>query len=155
MGFLGTKASNFSDVSLLLEFLVTAAFLLGYYFAKEKKISAHYRTMVSAFALDVSFMVSYMIKSLVEGRTEFTGPEFVKKFVYLPTVIFHSIISIVVLVLAAYMVYHGFKNTVKGNGRRMVSERDKHKRIGKITIVTWILSFASGIAVYLLLYVLY
>ncbi len=155
MGIFGTRAGYFSDVSLILEFFVTAAFFLGFYFARSRKITYHYKTMLSAFLLDVSFMVSYMVKSLIEGRTEFTGEEFVKVYVYLPTVVFHSVISLVVLFLAAYMIYHGFKNTSKVNGRKMLEEREKrrHHKIGKITILTWILSFASGLAVYYLLYV--
>ncbi|WP_290900556.1 DUF420 domain-containing protein [Ferroglobus sp.] len=154
MGIFGTRAGYFSDLSLILEFLVTFAFFSGYYFARKRRISMHYRTMLSAFILDVSFMVSYMIKSLIEGRTEFLGPEFVKIYVYLPTVIFHSIISLVVLFLAAYMIYHGFKNTEKINGRKMIEkEKERHHKIGKITLVTWFLSFLSGLAVYYLLYV--
>ncbi len=153
MGFFGTRAGNFSDISLILEFLVTSAFLLGFYFARKRDISAHYKTMVSALILDSSFMVSYMVKSLIEGRTEFTGPEFVRMYIYLPTVIFHSIISIVVLAMAVYMVYHGFRNTAKADGRKMVREKKKHHRIGKLTIITWLLSFASGLAIYYLLYV--
>lgn len=31
----------------------------------------------------------------------------------------------------------------------------KHRKFGKITLTTWVPSFMSGIAVYLLLYVLY
>ncbi len=153
MGFLGTRASNFSDVSLVLEFMVTGAFFLGFYFARKRNISAHYRTMVTAFILDSSFLVSYMIKSLIEGKTEFTGPVFIKNYVYLPVVIFHSAISIVVLALAAYMVYHGFRNTTKSNGRKMVRDREKHHRLGKLTIITWLLSFGTGVVIYYLLYV--
>ncbi len=153
MGFLGTRAGNFSDVSLILEFLVTSAFLLGFYFARKRNISAHYKTMVSALILDSSFMVSYMVKSLVEGRTEFIGPESVRMYIYLPTVIFHSIISTVVLAMALYMVYHGFRNTTKTNGRRMTGNKERHHKLGKATIIMWILSFASGLAIYYLLYV--
>ncbi len=153
MGFFGTRASYFSDLSLILEFLVTSAFLLGYYFARKRSINAHYRTMVSALILDTSFMVSYMVKSLIEGRTEFKGPEYIKAYIYLPTVIFHSIISIVVLAMALYMVYHGFRNTTKTNGRRMIRSKERHHRLGKATIITWLLSFASGIAIYYMLYV--
>ncbi len=153
MGIFGTRASYFSDVSLILEFLVTTAFILGFYFARKRNIPAHYKTMVSALVLDSSFMVSYMVKSLIEGRTEFKGPETIKLYVYLPTVIFHSIISIVVLVMAGYMVYHGFRNTVKSNGRRMVKNRERHHRLGKLTIIVWLMSFASGIVIYYMLYV--
>ncbi len=153
MGFFGTRAGNFSDISLVLEFLVTFAFLSGFYFAKRKQISFHYKTMVSALLLDSSFMVSYMVKSLIEGRTEFKGPEMIKMYIYLPTVIFHSIISIVVLALAIYMVYHGFRNTEKTNGRKMFKEKKRHHRLGKLTIITWMFSFATGLAIYYLLYV--
>ena len=153
MSFFGTRAGTFSDVSLVLEFLVTFAFLLGYYFARKGNISSHYKTMVSAFALDTSFMVSYMVKSLVEGRTEFTGPANIKTYVYLPTVIFHSIISIVVLVMAGYMVYHGFRHMKRAESERDARDTDRHHKLGKLTIITWLLSFASGLAIYYLLYV--
>jgi len=67
MGLFGTRATYFSDLSLILEVLVTTAFLLGYYFAKKREITNHYRMMISAVFLDISFMVSYMVKSLIEG----------------------------------------------------------------------------------------
>ena len=156
MGFLGTYAGTFSDISLMLEVLVTLAFFTGYAFARKDQISKHYKTMAVAFTLDVSFMVSYMIKSLIEGHTKFGGPELVRIYIYYPVVIFHSIISIVVLILAGFMVYHGFTRTVKMDGsRKMIREVNRHHRLGKITLFVWFLSFLSGIAVYLLLYVLY
>ncbi len=155
MGFLGTYASNLSDFSLILEILVTIAFLSGYRFAKKKIISKHYKTMITAFILDISFMVSYMVKSLIEGRAKFGGPENLKLYIYYPLVVFHSIISIVVLALVAYMIYHGFKNTKPINGRKMFSEKEKHHKIGRMTIIVWMLSFVSGIAIYFMLYVIF
>ncbi len=156
MGFLGTYAGTFSDVSLTLEFLVTFAFFTGYFFARKRQISRHYRTMLVAFLLDVSFMVSYMVKSLIEGHTKFGGPSSIKLYIYYPIVAFHSIISIVVLVLAGFMVYHGFTRTEKfDSSRRMVREVARHHRMGKVTLIVWLLSFLSGILVYSLLYVLY
>ncbi len=156
MGFLGTYAGTFSDVSLMLEIFVTLAFFSGYFFARKRQISRHYRMMVFAFMLDVSFMVSYMVKSLIEGHTKFGGPVAIKMYIYYPVVAFHSIISIVVLLLAGFMVYHGFTRTEKSvDSRKMVREVARHHRMGKITLFIWILSFLSGILVYLLLYVLY
>jgi|Deesub1362A_J573_1020465.scaffolds.fasta_scaffold00845_1 uncharacterized membrane protein YozB (DUF420 family) len=155
MGIYGTKASLYSDLSLTLEFLVTAMFLTGYYFARKRNFSLHPKFMGTAFVLDIAFLVSYMIKSLVEGRTKFMGPLGVYKFVYLPTVVFHSIISIVVLLLAAFMVYNGIKNFDKKTMTMRTENVLKHRKFGKITLTTWVLSFMSGIAVYLLLYILY
>jgi|Deesub1362A_J573_1020465.scaffolds.fasta_scaffold00036_164 putative membrane protein len=156
MGFYGTHAGIFSDLSLTLEILITIAFLLGYRFARKRDISKHYKTMTTAFVLDVVFVLSYMVKSLIEGRTGFGGPENLKILVYLPTVIFHSIISVIVLVMAGYMIYYGFKHTERFAGsRRMVDGKSRHVRLGKATIIVWILSVISGILVYLLLYVFF
>ncbi len=155
MGVYGTKASLYSDISLTLEILVTIMFLSGYYFARKRNFNLHPKFMVSAFLLDVAFLVSYMIKSLIEGRTEFTGPQNIYKLVYLPTVIFHSLISIVVLALAGFMVYNGLSNFDRKEKKMKEENIKKHRKIGKITLFTWILSFLSGVAVYLLLYVIY
>lgn len=155
MSIYGTKASLYSDLSLTLEFLVTAMFFTGYYFARKRNFSFHPKFMATAFMLDVAFLVSYMIKSLAEGRTEFAGPVLVYKFVYLPTVVFHSLISIVVLLLAAFMVYNGIKNFDREKLIMKAENVHRHRRFGRITLITWVFSFISGIAVYLLLYVLY
>ncbi len=155
MGIFGTKASAYSDLSLTLEFIVTALFFTGYYFARKRNFYLHPKFMGSAFTFDIAFLVSYMVKSLVEGRTEFAGPETVYRLVYLPTVVFHSIISIVVLLLAGFMVYNGIRNFDREKLRMKQENVAKHRKFGKITLITWILSFISGIAVYLLLYVLY
>ncbi len=155
MGIYGTRASIYSDISLTLEFLVTAVFFAGYYFAKKRNFKLHPKFMATAFGLDVAFLVSYMVKSLVEGRTEFAGPQQVYKFVYLPVVVFHSLISIVVLVMAAFMVYNGIKNFDRRNFTMNPANVSKHRKMGKVTLITWIFSFVSGLAVYILLYVVY
>ncbi len=155
MGIYGTRASLYSDISLTLEVLVTVMFFTGYYFARKRNFNLHPKFMISAFLLDVAFLVSYMIKSLIEGRTEFKGPVTVYKFIYIPTVVFHSLISIVVLALACFMIYNGLKNFDRREKKMKDENIKKHRKIGKITLFTWVLSFLSGIAVYLLLYVIY
>ncbi|MCS4541237.1 MAG: DUF420 domain-containing protein, partial [Euryarchaeota archaeon] len=102
MGFLGTKAGFYSDLSMVLEICTTIAFTIGVLYARKHKSIFHHRIMLSALALDIGFLVSYMVKSLIEGRTEFPKLTFpiAYKYVYLPIVIFHSIISIIVLALA-------------------------------------------------------
>ncbi len=155
MGIYSTEASVYSDISFTLEFLVSFLFFTGYYFAKKRNFRLHPKFMATAFGLDIAFLVSYMVKSLVEGRTDFAGPEKVYKFVYLPVVAFHSLISIVVLLLAAFMVYNGLKNFDRDKLAMEPANRGRHRKYGKITLVTWLFSFVSGILVYLLLYVMY
>jgi putative membrane protein len=157
MGFLGTSAGTFSDISLSLEIMVTLCFFTGIFYGRRHLSLVHYKLMTFGFALDVAFMVNYMIKRLVEGATEFEGPRHIYKLVYLPTVVFHSLISVVVLFMAGYLVYYGFRYSKIVGDRRLFDERryHKHRRWGYATAATWLLSFFSGIAVYLLLYVFY
>jgi putative membrane protein len=158
MGFYGTSAGVFSDLSLTLEVMVTMVFLLGFWYGRRHISLMHYKLMTLGFIFDSAFMVSYMVKRLVEGSTKFMGPESIYKLVYLPTVVFHSLISAGVLLLAGYMVYYGFRYTKIAEGKRIFHTPEryfKHRRVGYATLTAWVLSFCSGIAVYLLLYVLY
>ncbi|MEE8168309.1 MAG: DUF420 domain-containing protein [Candidatus Hydrothermarchaeales archaeon] len=158
MGFYGTSAGSFSDLSLTLEIAVTIVFLGGVFYARRHRSLLHYKLMTIGFVFDFTFMVSYMAKRLVEGSTEFKGPENMYKLLYLPVVILHSLISVAVLVLAGYMVLYGYRNsTVKGKVR-VFHAKEKyrwHRKIGYATVATWIISFLTGISIYLLLYVLY
>ncbi|MFQ6089437.1 MAG: DUF420 domain-containing protein [Candidatus Methanofastidiosia archaeon] len=155
-GFFGTRASFYSDLSLSFEVLLVITFLIGYRYAKRHMGSKHHRVMLIVFLIDLSFFSTYMIKSLIEGRTEFTGPEMIYKLVYLPVVIIHSIVSVATLVLGVYMLFNGFRSSKDVNGRKvLVRNPKKHRRLGLITLIIFGVSAFSGFLVYILLYVLY
>lgn len=113
--------------------------------------------MITVIIVDLLFLVSYMVKSLIEGGTEFRGPSAVKLTVYLPTVIFHSIISIVIIIFAVIMIITAYKwnKKVKGKWKLGAEKGAKHRKYGLYFLIVWYISFITGMIVYLLLYVIY
>ena len=158
MGIFGTTAALFSDFSLLLEAVIFGAFLFGWSQAKKKLTLRHRRIMGSALILNILFVGAYMIRSLLkEGGAGFLGPESIRSFVYLPTVIVHGIASILAFILAGAAFYYGKTHTTQKKSPVFKSkeERNKHRIIGLFAISTWGLSFITGLFVYILLYVAY
>jgi putative membrane protein len=158
MGFFGTSATFFSDISLILEAIILGSFIVGIRYARRHLSNQHYKIMTAGFVLNVIFVGSYMIRSLLsEDSVRFSGPEVVKTLVYLPTVIVHGIASLGAFALAGYTVYYGFTHTVQKKRRVFTDSglRTRHRLLGILAVSTWTLSFATGVLVYLLLYVFY
>jgi len=158
MGFLGTGATSYADFSLVLEAVIFSSFLIGFRYARRRLTNQHYKTMTAAFAINVVFVASYMIKSLVsKGSATFTGPSSLRTYVYLPTVIVHGTSSLLAFALAGYTLYYGYSRSVEKKRRVFLNagERGRHRMLGLLTISTWLLAFATGLAVYLLLYILF
>jgi putative membrane protein len=163
MGFLGTAAGFVSDLILVIEIVITILVILGYVYARQKKVKMHHRIMLYASILNVIFIVAYMLKSIIEGSTEFSGPDSVYRSIYLPVVITHGLVAVIVIVLLIVTVISGFM-TMKNKQNQSQSEdnvgesasRSKlHARSGLIYIPLWILTIVTGIIVYLYLYVIY
>src|SRR3990172_1148870 len=112
MGFFGTSATLFADISLLLQAVILAGFL---------------------------------------------GPDDIKDFVYLPTVIVHGLASLMAFALAGYTVYYGYTRTVQKKKRVFSdpSKRIKHRLIGILAISTWALSFSTGLLLFVLFFFLF
>lgn len=158
MGIFGTSASLFADVSLVFQAAILASFIVGWRRAIAKRIAEHQKIMTIAFVLNVAFVGTYMIRSVLsEGSTGFSGPVFIKDFIYLPTVIVHGIASLLAFALAGLTLYYGYSRSVENKRRTFPKpmQRTTHRIMGLLTISTWALSFLTGVFVYILLYVLY
>ncbi|MEE8358353.1 MAG: DUF420 domain-containing protein [Candidatus Hydrothermarchaeales archaeon] len=158
MGVFGTAASFFSDFSLILQVVILAVFIIGFSYALKHLSNRHAKLMTLGFLINLFFVVFFMIGSRTLGvRSGFMGPANIRKTVYLPVVIVHGISSTLAFVLAGYAVYYGYKHTLLKKKRvfRSKPERGMHKKIGYATLVFWSVSFITGVAVYLMLYVLY
>jgi putative membrane protein len=154
-GFLGTKAGFYSDLSLVWEVFLIAAFVLGYYYARKHKGYNHHYLMLATVTINILFFITYMIKVLIEGSTNFTGPASIYKWIYLPTVIIHSIVSTVTLIFGSYLVYFGYQvaTKIKSNWVLKKEKRRSHIVRGQIGLLLFGMSALSGLVVYFLLYV--
>lgn len=159
MGIFGTKATLFSDLSLIIEIIIVSIFIYGATFARKKLSDRHHKLMLTGFSLNLLFVLSYMIYSglFKSGAAKFAGSEEVRKFVYLPMVITHGTASTIAFILAGYAAYYGIKHSMIKKRRIFPSkdEREKHAKIGRATIYTWAIALITGVLVYILLYVVY
>ena len=117
--------------------------IVGYVQIKKGNAHLHKRLMVGAFCVSVLFIVSYLIYHYGAGSVRFKGQGWIRP-VYFAILISHTILASVVPFLAVITLYRAFK----GDFRR-------HRRIARWAFPIWVYVSATGVVVYLLLYVLY
>lgn len=112
-------------------------------------VRRHQVAMIGSTLLFATFLLLYLYRVSVEGTTVFAGPDVVRQFVYLPVLAIHILLAIVCIPFVYYALL--LANAYP------VSELPEtpHPRVGKIAASLWIVSFALGIVVYLLLYILF
>ncbi len=115
----------------------------GYVQMRKKNISAHKRLMVSAFFVSILFLASYLYYHYNVGSVPFTGQGWMRP-VYYAILISHTLLAATVPFLASITLYRAFRG-----------EFDRHRRIARWTFPIWVYVSATGVIVYLLLYVIY
>jgi uncharacterized membrane protein YozB (DUF420 family) len=99
--------------------------------------------MLSAFCVSVLFLISYLIYHYSAGSVRFTGQGWIRP-VYFVVLLSHTILASLVPFMAAITLYRAFKG-----------DFERHRRIARWTFPVWVYVSATGVAVYLMLYVLY
>ena len=134
------------DLPLINAFLnasSTVLLLFGYRFIRSKNRLAHKRCMVSAVTTSGLFLLSYLIYHFNVGSVKFNG-EGVVRTVYFTILITHTLLALSLPILVAITVM------------RVLRERfDKHAQIARVTFPIWLYVSATGVIIYLMLYVLF
>lgn len=133
--------------------LVSAAaittILVGVRAIRRGNVTRHRRAMLASTALFGLFLLLYLYRVSLEGPTEFTGPDTLRRFVYLPMLAVHILLAIVCLPF----VYGAL--LLAGTHRVAELRETLHPRVGKVAATLWLVSFSLGICVYLALHVLF
>lgn len=126
-------------------FIVISAVLvaIGWGLIIKGKVEAHKKVMFVAGIAALIFFIIYATRTVFIGNTAFGGPEELKKY-YTFFLIFHITLATTGAVFGIVSLLSGFKNNLK-----------LHRRIGPITSIIWFFVAITGVAVYMLLYVLY
>ncbi|WP_126426778.1 DUF420 domain-containing protein [Brevibacillus marinus] len=129
----------------LTSFIVTSAVLtaIGWYLIRKKKLKQHQYVMVAASVFATLFFVLYVAKTFLVGSTQFGGTG-QAKVAYLIFLAFHIVLATVAGAMGIVTLVFAYKK-----------QFHKHKRIGPWASAIWFCSAASGVVVYLLLYVFY
>lgn len=131
--------------TLSTSFIVISAILvaIGWYLIVKGKRDAHKKVMIGAAIAAIIFFVIYMSRTIFVGNTSWGGSEEMKIY-YQIFLIFHIILATVAAVFGITTLVLGFKEKYA-----------KHRKIGKVTSITWFFTAITGVAVYVLLYLLY
>ncbi len=133
------------DVSFLpfinatLNSISTLLLIISFWFIKNKNISAHKVTMLSAFGTSAMFLVTYVVYHWFKsGPKPYTG-DF--STVYYTVLISHIILAVFIIPLALITLYRGWNMQV-----------EKHRKIAKITYPIWLYVSITGVVIYRMLY---
>ncbi len=112
-------------------------------------VRRHRQGMLAGLGLFATFLVLYLYRVTLVGPTDFGGPAVVERFVYLPLLAVHILLAIVCIPLLYYVVLLGVTRSVEA------IRSSPHARVGRVTVVLWLISFTLGVVVYLQLYWLF
>jgi putative membrane protein len=126
-------------------FIVISAIFVGFgwYHIVKGHRETHQKLMVTGAIFALAFFIIYMSRTLFQGNTAFGGPESLKLPYHL-FLFFHITLATVGGVLGLITLWLAYK-------QRFL----KHKRVGRVAAVVWLLTAPTGVAVYVLLYILY
>ncbi len=126
-------------------FIVVSALLvaIGWWLIIKGNKAAHKKTMIAAAVAALLFFIVYMSRTIFIGNTSWGGPDELKVY-YQIFLIFHIVLATVAAVFGITTLILGFKEKYA-----------KHRKWGRVTSVIWFITAITGVAVYVLLYVLY
>jgi putative membrane protein len=100
----------------------------------------HMRCMITAFALAIAFLGSYLARYSLTGSHRYPG-DGADKVAYLVVLASHSALAAIAMPMAAVVVYLAWR-------RRFAA----HRRLARWTWPIWLYVSVTGVVVYLMLY---
>jgi uncharacterized membrane protein YozB (DUF420 family) len=106
-------------------------------------VAAHRACQVTALAVSILFLTSYLVYHYNHGSTRFQGTGIVRP-IYFTILTSHTILAVVIVPLIAMAFY-----------RVLRRDFERHRRIARITLPLWLYVSITGVIVYLMLYQIY
>ena len=136
-------------VNAVISLLAIGTISLGVRSIRQGNVERHRRLMVSSFGLFALFLVLYLYRVALLGPSEFSGPELVYTYAYLPILFVHIALAIVCVPFVFYALLVA--------GTRPIADiyETAHRKAGRIAASLWLISFSMGLVIYTLLYHVY
>ena len=103
-------------------------------------LTAHKTCMVSALAVSIVFLVSYVTYHSLAGSRPFAGTGWIR-LVYYPMLVSHIVLAAAIAPLALTTVYRALQGSFA-----------RHVRIARWTLPIWLYVSVTGVLVYWMLY---
>lgn len=139
-------ASTLPHVNAGLNGAALILLLIGFALIRSGHVKAHACVMVSAFVMSSAFLACYLVyhQALLHytgsGSRGFSGTGLVRRG-YLTILLTHTVLAIVVPLLAIRMFYLAWRG-------RWTS----HRRLGQVAFPIWVYVSATGVIIYWMLY---
>ena len=127
-------------VNATLNAISAVLLCIAFVFIRQRRIEAHRRTMLTAFATSSLFLVCYIVYHAQVGSVRFTRQGFVRPL-YFTILITHVSLAAAVLPLAIVTL-----------SRALKARFDRHSAIARWTLPIWLYVSVTGVLVYVLLY---
>ncbi|MBF7017393.1 DUF420 domain-containing protein [Staphylococcus durrellii] len=126
-------------------FIVLSAILVAIGWRKiwKRNIEGHKRVMLTAAVAALLFFTIYASRTVFIGNTAFGGPDSIKIY-YTIFLVFHINLATIGGILGLVQIITAFKDKF-----------NIHRKVGPIASIIWFFTAITGVAVYVLLYVLY
>lgn len=121
----------------------------GWRYAKRGEFGKHRALMLASLSLFVAFLALYLYKVALTGPAPFPGPDAVYRLAYLPLLAIHIGLAIVCVPLLYYVLLLALTHPMSD------LPTTNHRRVGRVAASLWLVSFALGVVVYALLYLVY
>ncbi len=132
--------TSLPHLNALLNSVSAILLLTGYWFIRQRNVTAHKRCMLAALGSSGLFLVSYLVYHFSVGSVRFQGEGWIR-MVYFAVLVSHTVLATAIVPLVVITVV------------RALSERfDKHRAIARWTLPLWIYVSATGVVVYWMLY---
>ena len=134
---LGFNVHIFALINGILNFIVSVLLVAALFAVKAKNFTAHKNLMMTAMALSILFLVSYISHHLLAGETKFGGDGPLRA-VYYFILVTHITLATVILPFILFTAY-----------RAMISEFIQHKKLARYTFPLWLYVSITGVLVFL------
>lgn len=137
------SAENLPAINAVLNACATVLLLLGYRFIRRGEKEAHKRTMIAATVVSTLFLIGYLThKAIVQKDKLFPDGYGAWKPFYLFVILLpHVVLAAVNVPLIAMTLIYALRDKV-----------EKHKRIARITWISWLYVSVTGVLIYFFLY---
>ena len=123
-----------------LNAIAATLLVTGHRFLLRGEIARHRACMLSAFAVSIAFLVSYVVYHAEAGSVRFTEPGW-PRALYFAVLATHVPLAALIVPLALVTLWRALKGQFA-----------RHARIARWTYPVWLYVSVSGVMVYLMLY---
>jgi putative membrane protein len=138
--------SAFTHLNAVISVIAIGTIATGWRAIRNGDVQRHRALMGLSTVLFGTFLTCYLWRLTLLGTAEFPGPEVYYRYVYLPFLAVHILLAIVCIPLVCYALVSALTRPVAA------IPETAHRRVGRIAAPLWIVSFAMGVGVYLLLH---